>query len=130
MLAKLLSQDVDGASFIGQDLADPLGLSLGLGGPRLFARQVAFKAGDPAAQGGDVLGACLRGSSALAKSLELKWYEPAFELPELTETLIWHERNEADASYIWIRERIKAVASAFTRESPNKREGARLSVIS
>jgi LysR family nod box-dependent transcriptional activator len=69
-------------------------------------------------------------AEALAKSLELKWYEPAFELPELTETLIWHERNEADASYIWIRERIKAVASAFTRESPNKREGARLSVIS
>jgi DNA-binding transcriptional LysR family regulator len=69
-------------------------------------------------------------AEALAESLDLKCYEPGFQLPELCETLIWHERNEAEAAYVWFRQRIKAVAASFTRESSNKREGARLSVIS
>ena len=55
MLAELLSQRVDGRAFLGQDLAEPFGLGLSLGGARLLARQQAFQAGDSAAQGGDVL---------------------------------------------------------------------------
>ena len=71
VLAKLLTQGIDGTPFVCQELADPRGLSLGLGGPRLFARQVAFQAGNPAAQGDDVLGSTMGGSSALAESLDL-----------------------------------------------------------
>jgi LysR family nod box-dependent transcriptional activator len=49
-------------------------------------------------------------AKALSKSLDLAWYEPAFELPECRETLIWHARNGDDPVHSLIRQRVATVA--------------------
>jgi LysR family transcriptional regulator, nod-box dependent transcriptional activator len=70
-------------------------------------------------------------AEALAKALDIKWYEPDFRLPECCEALIWHERNAANCAHVWMRQRVKWVAASLARgERANKRDGARPSVIS
>jgi DNA-binding transcriptional LysR family regulator len=66
---------------------------------------------------------------ALGKALDLKSYEPAFGLPEVAETLIWHQRNESSAAHVWFRKRVRIVASSLAGEGQaGKREIARLSL--
>jgi DNA-binding transcriptional LysR family regulator len=71
-------------------------------------------------------------AEALAKSLDLKWYEPEFRLPNCCETLLWHERNDNDPAHVWMRQCIKTAAArlAGVQRASKKRDGTRLSLIS
>jgi DNA-binding transcriptional LysR family regulator len=70
-------------------------------------------------------------ADALAKSLDLKWYEPEFRLPNCCETLLWHERNDNDPAHVWMRHCIKTAAATLANDqATKKRDGARLSLIS
>lgn len=40
----------------------------------------------------------------------IRIFEPPFPIPELREMLFWHERNEADAGHVWLRQVILEAA--------------------
>jgi LysR family nod box-dependent transcriptional activator len=52
-------------------------------------------------------------AEAYAKAFELKWFAPAFQLPDLSESLIWHMRNSTDPAHTWFRQRLKAIAGSL-----------------
>ena len=63
------------------------------------------------------------------KALNLKWHDPAFKLPHLSEALIWHERNVADPSHVWFRQRVKLVAGELAEKSVGNVKSTRLTAV-
>lgn len=43
-------------------------------------------------------------ASRLAAAVPMRLYKPPVEIPDLVETLYWHQRSEYDKAHIWMRE--------------------------
>jgi DNA-binding transcriptional LysR family regulator len=58
-----------------------------------------------------VLTLAARIASAFAATLSVRVLEPPLELPGVRLSMLWHERNDADAAHRWMRERLVEVAA-------------------
>jgi DNA-binding transcriptional LysR family regulator len=54
-----------------------------------------------------------RAAKRLAETTHIRTLDPPLELPDIHETMYWHPRHTTDPGHRWLRERLKAVATAL-----------------